>query len=57
MKRNIIISAALVLGLAAHATASAQDYLVRDSLTVSEFGVQEAWRSASAVSVAKSSKL
>ena len=57
MKRNIIISAALVLGLAAHATASALDYLVRDSLTVSEFGVQEAWRSASAVSVAKSSKL
>ena len=57
MKRNIIISAVLVLGLAAPVSAVAQDYLDRDSLYVSEFGVQEAWRSASAVSVARSEKL
>lgn len=57
MKRSIIISAAIVLGLTAGERAFAQDYLQRDSLAVSEFGTLEAWRSTGSVSTARSAKL
>ena len=57
MKRSIIISAAIILGFTAGERAFAQDYLQRDTLSASEFGVQESWRSTGAVSAVKSTKL
>ena len=57
MKRNIIISTILALSLAAGARAQVPQWMGRDSLSVSEFGVTESWRDVSAKSVAKSGKL
>lgn len=57
MKRSIFTSLAAVLCLFAGERALAQDYLLRDTLSVSEFGEQESWRSTGAVSTASSSKL